>query len=161
MRRSARIVLWGVGAAAAVFTLSWMLIDPCLEGADLYPGGTVLRDASGRVMRVSLGAGDVDCRPYYRASADDWVVKALVASEDRRFFSHWGVNVPSVLRACLQNVSSLRRVSGASTITMQASRLISPHPRTLAWKYVEAFRALQMEMRHDKLWIVSDRKSVV
>ena len=98
--------------------------------ADDYPGGLVLRDDAGTVLRVSLGAADTDCRPYYRASPDDWIVKALIASEDRRFYDHWGVNVPSVLRACVQNVTSLRRVSGASTITMQATRLILPHPRT-------------------------------
>ena len=140
---------------AAAFGLSWWLIDPHLEDADAYPGGAVLRDNAGNVLRVSLGPGDVDCRPYYAASRDDWVVKALVASEDRRFFSHSGVNVPSVVRAVFQNITSLRRVSGASTITMQATRLFHPHPRTLAWKYVEAFRAMQTERAHDKLWIIS------
>ena len=147
------VVIAVLGVAA--FGLSWWLIDPHLENADTYPGGVVLRDNAGTVLRVSLGSGDVDCRPYYVASEDDWVVKALVASEDRRFFSHSGVNVPSVVRAVFQNITSLRRVSGASTITMQATRLVHPHPRTLAWKYVEAFRAMQMESAHDKLWIVS------
>lgn len=138
-----------------VFVLSWCIIDPKLECAEKYPGGVVLRDKAGRVLRVALGDGDADCRPYYTASTNDWVVKALVASEDRRFFDHWGVNVPSVLRACFQNATSMRRISGASTITMQASRLIAPHPRNLFWKYIEAFRAMQMELKHDKLWIVS------
>ena len=144
-----------LAAGALVFAVSWLAIDPRLDAAEVYPGGTVLRDAAGRVLRVSLGPGDVDCRPDYAASADDWIVKALVASEDRRFFRHGGVNVPSVLRACVQNITHLRRISGASTITMQAARLMAPHPRTLAWKYVEAFRALKIERRHDKLWIVS------
>lgn len=148
-------VLGGAGVAWAAFALSWFLIDPVLESAETYDGGTVLRDRDGRVLRVSLGSGDVDCRPYYVASSNDWIVKALVASEDHRYFSHGGVDMPSVVRACLQNVTSLRRVSGASTITMQATRLISPHPRTLAWKYVQAFRAMKTERRHDKMWIVS------
>ena len=154
-RASARALGALAAAGVAVFALSWMLIDPHLEQADEYPGGLVLRDDAGKVLRISLGAGDTDCRPYYHAEPDDWIVKALVASEDRRFYSHWGVNVPSVLRACVQNVTSLRRVSGASTITMQATRLIRPHPRTLAWKYVEAFRAMQTERKRDKMWIVS------
>lgn len=144
-----------LAAGVLVFAVSWLAIDPRLDAAEVYPGGTVLRDAAGRVLRVSLGPGDVDCRPDYAASADDWIVKALVASEDRRFFRHGGVNVPSVLRACVQNITHLRRISGASTITMQAARLMAPHPRTLAWKYVEAFRALKIERRRDKLWIVS------
>ncbi len=155
MRRAWKIALGAAGAAALVFAVSWLAVDPHLDEAARYPGGVVLRDAAGRVLRVSLGPGDVDCRPYYVASTNDWIVKALVASEDRRFFRHWGVNLPSVARACVQNVTSLRRISGASTITMQAARLISPHPRSLAWKYVEAFRALQLEAHRDKLWIVS------
>ena len=101
----------GVTAAAGgvAFALSWLLIDPHLENADAYPGGLVLRDGAGRVLRVSLGADDTDCRPYYLAEPDDWIVKALVASEDRRFYSHWGVNVPSVLRACFQIITSCFR----------------------------------------------------
>ena len=159
VRRAWVITGWAVAGAvvfgAAAFGLSWWLIDPHLENAETYSGGVVLRDNAGTVLRVSLGADDEDCRPYYVASKDDWIVKALVAAEDRRFFEHSGVNLPSVVRAAFQNVTSLRRVSGASTITMQATRLIHPHPRTLAWKYVEAFRAMQTERAHDKLWIIS------
>ena len=149
------VVAGAVVFGATAFGLSWWLIDPHLENAETYSGGVVLRDNAGTVLRVSLGADDEDCRPYYVASKDDWIVKALVAAEDRRFFEHSGVNLPSVVRATFQNVTSLRRVSGASTITMQATRLIHPHPRTLAWKYVEAFRAMQTERAHDKLWIIS------
>jgi penicillin-binding protein 1C len=155
MKRAFAISLAGLLAAALfVFIASWLLVDPHLERSETYPGGVVLRDDAGRILRVSLGADDVDCRPDYVPSTNDWIVQALVASEDRRFFRHCGVDALCVLRACVQNATSLRRVSGASTITMQAARLIAPHPRTLAWKYVEAFRAMQIESRHDKLWIV-------
>jgi len=107
------------------------------------------------VLRVSLGPGDVDCRPYYRADPEDWIVKALVASEDRSFWTHHGVRPLSVLRATWQNVICRRRVSGASTITMQAVRLIQPHPKNLWWKYKEAFKALKMERAKNKRWILS------
>lgn len=159
MTRRARIAIAGAAAAIAVALLApvvaWLLVDPHLELADEYPAGAVLRDSHGDVMRVSLGAGDMDCRPYYAAAADDWIVKAVVAAEDRRFFSHSGVDWLSVCRAFRQNVSSFRRVSGASTLTMQASRLVLPHPRTLFWKGVEAIRAMKIEMSRDKMWIVS------
>ena len=115
----------------------------------------VLRDDAGNVLRVSLGEGDVDCRPFYVADPGDWVVKALVASEDGEFWSHRGVRPLSVLRAAWQNVVCRRRISGASTITMQAVRLIAPHPKTLWWKWKEAVMALKMERRRTKAWILS------
>ena len=115
----------------------------------------VLRDAAGNVMRVSLGPGDTDCRPYYEADPDDWIVKALVAAEDGTYWEHCGVRPLSILRAAFQNVFYRRRISGASTITMQAVRLIRPHPKTLWWKYKEAFMALKMERKKDKRWILS------
>ena len=118
-------------AALAVFAAaSWLFIDWPAEASLSYPGGVVLRDAAGNVLRVSLGPGDVDCRPWYAAAPDDWIVKAVVASEDGTFFSHCGVRPFSVLRAAFQNIVGRRRVSGASTITMQAVRLVRPHPKT-------------------------------
>jgi len=115
----------------------------------------VLRDDAGRVLRVSLGEGDVDCRPYYEADPEDWIVKALVAVEDGSFWTHCGVRPLSILRAAVQNLFYGRRISGASTITMQAVRLIRPHPKTLWWKWKEAVLALKMERAKDKRWILS------
>ena len=146
----------GLAVVAAVFVVaSWLFIGWTDEGAEDYPGGIVLRDAAGNVLRVSLGLGDVDCRPWYTASPDDWIVKALIASEDGTFWTHCGVRPLSVLRATWQNVCGRRRVSGASTITMQSVRLLRPHPKTLWWKWKEAIMALKMERAKDKLWILS------
>ncbi|MBO7207512.1 MAG: transglycosylase domain-containing protein, partial [Kiritimatiellae bacterium] len=131
------------------------MIDWSDEGSDVYPGGLVLRDAEGGIIRVSLGPGDIDSRPFYKAHKDDWIVKALVASEDGTFFEHNGVRQLSVLRAAWQNLTSRRRVSGASTITMQTVRLIKPHEKTYAAKYIEAVQAVKMERQKDKLWIIS------
>lgn len=107
------------------------------------------------MLRVSLGPGDVDCRPYYRAAADDWIVKAVIASEDGSFWSHHGVRPLSILRAACQNAFYRRRISGASTITMQAVRLIRPHPKTIWEKWKETVRAVKMERKKSKDWILS------
>ena len=115
----------------------------------------MLRDSSGRILRVTLDEQGRDCRPTYAADPDDWIVKALVAAEDGEFWRHCGVRPGSVLRAAWQNLRGGRRVSGASTITMQAVRLIRPHPKTFLWKAREAVMAVKMERERDKLWIVS------
>ena len=86
-RRLAILAAVAACAVAAFLCASWLLIDWTDEGSDMYPGGRVVVDGSGEVLRVSLGPGDVDCRPFYNASADDWIVKALVASEDSSFWS--------------------------------------------------------------------------
>ena len=62
---------------------------------------------------------------------DDWIAKAVVAAEDRRFWSHRGVDPLAVARSCKQTAAAMRRVSGASTLSMQLIRLSGPRPRTL------------------------------
>ena len=133
MKRKIAFLARIVAVLAAVFLVcSWIFIGWSDEGSDEYPGGTILRDSSGRILRVTLGPDDVDCRPFYVASPDDWIVKALVAAEDSSFWSHHGVRPMSVLRAAWQNISCRRRISGASTITMQARKatfLFTPYTR--------------------------------
>ena len=140
---------------AALLAAPWFTLEWDDSGVDAYPGGVILTDAAGEVLRVSLGPGDTDCRPVYAASPDDWIVRALVAVEDGSFFEHAGVRPLSIVRAAVQNVFSGRRVSGASTLTMQTVRLIHPHPKTYWWKYKEAILATKLERAHDKLWILS------
>ena len=106
-------------------------------------------------MRVSLGADDVDCRPYYSADPGDWIVKALVAAEDGEFWHHHGVRPLSIMRALAQNIVFRRRVSGASTISMQCVRLLKPHRKSYLAKWIEAVQAVKMEKRRDKLWILT------
>ena len=139
-----------LAAAVTFVSISWS--D---TGTQIYPGGTVLRNSAGDVMRVSLSEGDVDCRPYYTADPNDWIVKALVASEDGTYWRHCGVRPFSILRAAFQNIVCRRRISGASTITMQAVRLIKPHPKTYWWKMKEAVLAIKMERVKSKTWILS------
>ncbi len=147
--------LAAVTAFALAFAVSWWLIDWDESGSDDFPGGVVLLDSAGEVMRVTLGPGDTDCRPTYCADEEDWIVKAVVAVEDGEFWAHCGVRPLSIARAFMQNAFSGRRISGASTLTMQTVRLIHPHPKSYARKWVEAFEAMKMERRRDKKWILS------
>jgi len=155
VKKRLRLLLAVAAALGVAVALAWSLIDWEPTGSDTYPGGIVLRDSAGNVLRVSLGPGDVDCRPYYDADPEDWIVKALVAAEDGSYWTHCGVRPLSMLRAAAQNLFYRRRISGASTITMQAVRLIRPHPKTLWWKFKEAVMAIKMERARDKRWILS------
>ncbi len=142
-------------AVTVAFGILWVCNPPPLEEAKVFPEGFVMRDSAGETIRVGLGVGDVDCRPTYVASQDDWIVKAIVAAEDARFFSHKGVRVESILRALRQNITTFRGVSGASTITMQTVRLIKPHKRSFINKIFEAFKALRLERAMTKEEILS------
>lgn len=50
------------------------------------------------------------------------LVDALIATEDKNFYDHWGVDLPRFARAMVKNVLSLRLREGASTITQQLAR---------------------------------------
>ena len=52
----------------------------------------------------------------------DHLIKALIATEDRKFFNHWGVDVTRFIKAMIKNVFSLSLSGGASTITQQLAR---------------------------------------
>lgn len=71
----------------------------------------------------------------------------VIASEDSRFELHRGIDVRAIARALRSNVRSLRVVSGASTLTMQLSRLLRAAPHTRAWsvKLQQAWDALTLE----------------
>ncbi len=142
-------------AVTVAFVVLWVCNPPPLEEARVFPEGFVMRDAAGEIIRGGLGPGDVDCRPTYRTNRDDWIAKAIIAAEDARFFSHNGVRLESVLRSIRQNVTAFRRVSGASTITMQTVRLIKPHKRSFINKVFEAFKAFRLERAMTKEEILS------
>jgi penicillin-binding protein 1C len=79
-------------------------------------------------------------------------VKAVfILAEDRRFYTHPGIDPAALARAFFQNLRERRRVSGASTITMQLARLIQQdRGRSLGRKIGEAVNALRLEARLSK-----------
>jgi penicillin-binding protein 1C len=89
------------------------------------------------------------------ARIDPVFVDRVRRMEDRRFAWHRGVDPFSALRATASVAIHGRATSGASTLTMQTARLLSPHPRTLAGKLVEMVRAAQLEARLSKRQILA------
>lgn len=144
-RRAARIAtLLAAGLAAAFLALD--AIFPFPYAALRPPPARVVRDRAGEPLRVFLPP---DGRLRYAVRAGDVspaARRALIASEDRWFGRHPGVNPLAVLRAAWSNLRAGRVVSGASTIPMQVARLVEPRPRTLGAKCIEAFRAVQLTL---------------
>ncbi|MGB5894596.1 MAG: transglycosylase domain-containing protein, partial [Ignavibacteriaceae bacterium] len=78
------------------------------------------------------------------------LIKAIIEKEDSWFFWHFGVNPFSIVRAIYSNAASGKRISGASTITMQVIRLLEPGERTHFNKLIEMLRAVQFELHYSK-----------
>jgi penicillin-binding protein 1C len=113
---------------------------------------TEIVDANGRLLRafttadgdwrLKTAVDDVD--PRYLALLKDY--------EDTRFDEHWGVDPLAAVRAAGQWIGTGHIVSGASTLTMQAARLLEPRARTRTFgaKLVQTARALQLEWHFSK-----------
>lgn len=140
--------LTAVIAALAAVAVADVVLPPPIERVDALSAIVTDRDGywlhafatkEGR-WRFSADLDDID--PKF--------VEELIAVEDKRFWSHWGVDPLAVARAAVSAARSGEVTSGASTITMQTARLLEPRPRTLMSKVVEMARAVQLERRLTK-----------
>jgi len=88
-------------------------------------------------------------------TADDLppaLVHALLAAEDKRFYSHGGVDLVATARAAWGNITSRRIISGASTLTQQLVKVSAEttQPRSIRVKIIEALQARRLEMTWSK-----------
>ncbi|NOY74918.1 MAG: penicillin-binding protein 1C, partial [Kiritimatiellaeota bacterium] len=115
---------------------------------------TTILDKDGVILREFRGKSDswTFWVPLNRISP--WLRKAIIAVEDKRFKSHPGVDFRAVARAAAFNILRMRRVSGASTLTMQTMRMISPARRTYSAKIAESLKALSAERKASKTEIL-------
>ena len=76
---------------------------------------------------------------------------ALIATEDRKFYKHSGVDVKGILRAIIKNIWAGEYVEGASTITQQLAKTLFLTPKkTIIRKIKEAVLSFQLERRYTK-----------
>jgi penicillin-binding protein 1A len=76
---------------------------------------------------------------------------ALVATEDRKFYKHSGVDVKGIARAIIKDIMAGKFIEGASTITQQLAKTLFLTPRkTIVRKIKEAILAFQLERRYTK-----------
>ena len=77
--------------------------------------------------------------------------QAIIATEDARFYSHFGVDPMGIARAVYQNFRRGRIVEGGSTITQQLAKVLFLTPdRSLDRKLKEAVLAIELERRYSK-----------
>src|SRR5690606_14637670 len=107
-------------------------------------------DRHGRLLREVAGPDGRRSQVVALTEVSPFVVSALLAAEDSRFFRHPGVDPIAIVRAMGQALREGRVVSGASTLTQQLARRLVPRERSLAGKLREAVVALRLEASLDK-----------
>ncbi len=79
------------------------------------------------------------------------LIDALLATEDRRFFDHWGANLLSMCRAVWVSFRSGQRIKATSTITQQLARTLFLTPeRTIPRKIKEVLTSIKIERNYTK-----------
>jgi len=140
------LAVLGGGFAAVVLFLGWCLLQVPVGGGlepTATPATLILenRDGTGFATRGVLRGQPVtaDALPHPLS-------EAIIAIEDRRFYSHPGVDARGIVRALARAVTRGQVREGASTITQQLARLtFLSQEKTLTRKVQEAMLAIWME----------------
>lgn len=144
-------VVIGLGA----FGLDWLdqRFPPPLD--KISRNSAEMQDADGQLLRA-FATSEGRWRLATTANdVDPLMVQMLIAYEDRRFYSHGGIDPLSLGRAAFQLLTHGRIVSGASTLSMQVARLIEPRKaRSFSVKLLQMARAVQIERRLSKAEIL-------
>lgn len=80
----------------------------------------------------------------------EFLQQAFLVAEDKRYFSHSGIDWPARLNAVRQNLLAGHVVRGVSTISEQVVRMLHPRKRTFRARWLEGFEALKLERRFSK-----------
>ena len=161
VRGSLSAICYSLFAILALFVLAnWCFPLP---KAQLYrPLSPIVLDRNGEWLRAFLAADGM-----WRFSLQSKMVnreprtqnyflhQAILTSEDRWFYYHFGVNPVSIVTALYDNITAGKVVRGGSTITMQLARLMEPKARNVPNKLWEMFRALQLELAYSKSEILT------
>jgi membrane peptidoglycan carboxypeptidase len=112
------------------------------------PRATVYHDRTGKELDAP---GESGRRVVERDEIPEFMVEALAAREDARFFEHGGVDVRGLARATVRNVKDWDFTQGASTLTMQLARnTYEMRAKSLHRKALEIALTLRIESRYTK-----------
>src|SRR5688572_31389232 len=153
----------------------WVLVEPASEAATMGMAGLVLalalalpafyetsdedwlKKSELAVQFLDRYGNEVGARGIKHNDSipieefPDHLIKATLATEDRRFYEHFGIDVPGTFRALLINARAGGVVQGGSSISQQlAKNLFLNNERTIERKVKEAFLAIWLETRLTK-----------
>ncbi|MBD3238842.1 MAG: PBP1A family penicillin-binding protein [Candidatus Moranbacteria bacterium] len=126
------------------------LVDPSHAHERKISQSTKIFDRTGEVLLYEMhGEEKRTVIPFQEMP--DYVKQGAMAAEDKRFYSHIGVNFKSIIRAALANIQKRAKVQGASTITQQFVRnaYLTPEKRIVR-KIKEVILSLELERRYTK-----------
>jgi penicillin-binding protein 1A len=155
-----RLIYWGIVLSlwmliAGIGTLAWIGIHlPPIQSLEIpkRPPSVLILGVNGATLatRGDMGGAAVPLREL-----PDYVPKAFVAIEDRRFYSHHGVDPLGIARALVADVLRRGASQGGSTITQQlAKNLFLTQERTVSRKLQEIALALWLEHKYSKAEIL-------
>lgn len=125
-----------------------LLIILIVGGTITYQGYSIYKDAIDKMSieeKIEEIKGDVDNYTEFKELPEDYV-NAVVAVEDRRFFTHNGIDIISILRAIGKDIKSMKLVEGGSTITQQlAKNTYFTQKKEFTRKIAEIFMAFEYE----------------
>jgi penicillin-binding protein 1A len=140
---------WGAIVGALAFSYIWFSLDSrgLLKIPEREPGIMMLASNGSVLSEQGAFFGDA----VRIADLPDYVPNAVVAIEDRRFRSHYGVDPIGFARAMLRNVLAGHMVQGGSTLTQQlAKNLFLSAEKTFTRKAQEAVLAIWLESKFNK-----------
>jgi penicillin-binding protein 1A len=153
LRRASKLsvlmLLWTVIVGSVVLGYFALTLPDTgdLTRAERRPSITILA-SDGSLLTTY---GDLFGQPLTLKEMSPYLPKAVVATEDRRFYSHFGVDPIGLVRAVFANVAAGHIVQGGSTITQQlAKNLFLTPERSLSRKIQETLLALWLEHRFSK-----------
>lgn len=114
------------------------------------PTSIVLEDNAGNLLGARI-ALDGQWRFPKNQEVPKKFTDCILEFEDRRFYSHFGIDPKGLIRAMYQNIKNGRIVSGGSTITMQVMRMArGTKSRNIYQKIIEMIQATRLEFKYSK-----------
>jgi penicillin-binding protein 1C len=154
-RRWIRLTAAVAAAACLIATgafAAWVVSLGPTPLAEAQQVSTTVVDRNGKLLRAyAMADGRWRLPVDAKTGVDPNYLKLLLAYEDKRFYSHDGVDLLALSRAALQLVTRGHIVSGGSTITMQLARLMEPRrERSVHAKLHQIVRAVELERQLSK-----------